>query len=147
MKIPGVKEFMAMEVGLDLIACRPGWVTDIGDWSPVGPGAKSGAGWIFGHHFANVTNEELRQILTGLRAIDPAFATWELHHVQFLMCEINKFTRGGGNRTPYFPQGMSPQEMVLHSQLVVAKKSLMERDEEICQLRKKLREAGVEGSC
>ena len=111
----GGSGFMAKEVLLDAM----GWasvrtlVSDEGDWTPPGPGARRGLNRLHGRALNFDGGEarfitEMRLLLRSLRSLDPEFckmANLDLHDVQFQLCEYDKYRRveDGGHVHPYRP--------------------------------------------
>jgi hypothetical protein len=118
----GGSGFMAKEVLHDAM----GWasvrtlVSDAGDWTPPGPGARRGLNRLYGRPReigVNATGDsaletsfvcEMRLLLRSLRSLDPAFCKMvnlDLHDVQFQLCEYDKYCRvgDGGHVHPYRP--------------------------------------------
>lgn len=100
--------FMAHEIIQDLrytsILCN---ATDINTWGHLGPGAIRGMSWVvYGneHQFGNSAKNQsimldlMRQLLEMSK--DPQYwpshwPAWELHQVEFGLCEFSKFCRAG----------------------------------------------------
>ena len=111
----GGSGFMAKEVLLDAM----GWasvrtlVSDEGDWTPPGPGARRGLNRLHGRALNFDGGEarfitEMRLLLRTLRSLDPAFCksvSLDIHDVQFQLCEYDKYCRvgDGGHVHPYRP--------------------------------------------
>ena len=110
----GGSGFMAKEVLLDAMgwpSVRP-LVSDEGDWTPPGPGARRGLNRLHGRALDfDLSGEarfitEMRLLLRTLRSLDPAFCKMvnlDLHDVQFQLCEYDKHRRveDGGHVAPY----------------------------------------------
>lgn len=109
MKLPGFggTGFMSKEVISDFILAtkhRIKW-QDLETWSPVGPGARLGLVYMLGLPSTHKLND--KAALTALRAVAAALAprlaphmpqfgeAFDLHSVQFLMCELRKYVKVG----------------------------------------------------
>ena len=107
--------FMTKEVLSDLLLSGAVDFTDKYDWSPVGPGALRGLGWMFPQQKYNIPKGDKAVPLLRTIAKDLELEPWmpqfgkelDLHGIQFAMCELDKYARtlydGGAPKAIYKP--------------------------------------------
>ncbi len=94
----GVGAFMAKEVLLDYILAT-GWIpADWETWTPVGPGARLGAGWVRDNVLTRLTETESLEVIRSIYATREEFwpndyAKLELTDIQFAFCEVAKYQK------------------------------------------------------
>lgn len=107
--------FMTKEVLSDVLLSGAVDFTDKYDWSPVGPGALRGLGWMFPNSRGNIPKGDKAVPLLRTIARDLKLEPWmpqfgkelDLHGIQFAMCELDKYARtlydGGAPKAIYKP--------------------------------------------
>jgi hypothetical protein len=107
--------FMTKEVLSDVLLSGVVDFTDKYEWSPVGPGALRGLGWMFPNSRHNIPKGDKAVPLLRMIAKDLKLEPWmpqfgkelDLHGIQFAMCELDKYARtlydGGAPKAIYKP--------------------------------------------
>ncbi len=136
------KDFMAMEIGLDMVANPGSLISDTSEWTPMGPGGLRGLNYVFGRKRAahvEAPMEMMKALRHAMAKLDPMYATWPLHEFQFALCEFDKFTRPGQSQLRfYFPTAPTPKEYLLVKSLNKAMGEKFELEKKMKELQARL---------
>lgn len=94
----GVGAFMAKEVLLDYILATQWKPKDWETWTPIGPGALRGAGYVRYGQPSKINTEEALEVVRSLYSRreelwPPDYVKLDLTDIQFQLCEIAKYMR------------------------------------------------------
>lgn len=96
--VNGIGSFMAKEILLDYILATSWEPEDWQTWTPVGPGARRGAGWIVNNLVGGIPEDEALSVIRMVYA-DRAqhwprdLVTLDLTDIQFQFCELSKMVK------------------------------------------------------